>query len=281
MDLFEVSRAVLADRANDILGQGLALVFPSADLADESLLLRGLLLGLYVCVIVGIRHRRSLGNNARFAQNADEDTVRSNLLIALDPERHIGIDMLRRNSKLVFGTKECASLKLIGIASALESETLKNAEGRTFGNGADVHKSRLFDYVVRVIRLIDRNEDADGIARQLNDRVAYHTVVLLAVVTSDYVKTVADIVDRALVADGKLCKFFLDSLDNVTGGIAEGAYDLLALGNLKDLAADMAFIFHKFDTSNIYIIQYITNRQKFQYIYYIFPQKAKIYPFRT
>ena len=88
---------MLAERADEIVRQ-VALVDVSADLADPALLSLGRGLRLDVLLIVRIRHRVAVGDNARLFDAADEHPVRAEIDLVLDLERHERVDVFRQEA---------------------------------------------------------------------------------------------------------------------------------------------------------------------------------------
>ena len=61
--LFKIVCSVLAQRTDEILGQGIALIYISAYTADIALLVVCLRLGLDVVLVVGVSHGLTVGKD--------------------------------------------------------------------------------------------------------------------------------------------------------------------------------------------------------------------------
>ena len=133
-------------------------------------------------MVISIGHCRLIIELARLGQQADENAVSADLLIAFNPKGHIGIDVFCRYGKLIFRAKECAPIELVGIAAALEAEALKDRKRRALRDRTDVEKSCFLDNIVCIVCLVDRNKDAHRVACELNNSVADHSVILFAVI---------------------------------------------------------------------------------------------------
>ena len=183
---------MFAERANKVVGKGVAFVNVSAYLADIALLAFRLRLGLDVVKVIGISHRGLVADNARFGHGADKHSVRAEIDILLDFQRERGVDITRKDDKPVVGTDGIAVRKLIDVSSALESEGLKDGERRIDGKAVDVHLAGLFDDMVRIVILIYIDRDQVRSVGNLSDRVDDKTVVAFSVVRGNDIKAVTD-----------------------------------------------------------------------------------------
>src|SRR5699024_11524663 len=87
-DGLKVRSAVLAQRTDKVLGEGVALVDIAADLAHKALLL-GLGLGLYVLLVVGVGHGLQGGEVHALGHVADEHDVG----LKIQPLNHLAGDV--------------------------------------------------------------------------------------------------------------------------------------------------------------------------------------------
>ena len=200
---------MLAEGADEILGERIAFIDVAADLADVSLFALGFGLRLHVVLIIGVGHGLLVGKHSRFRYGADEHTVRVEIDVLFNLEGHERVDISGEEYETVVGTERRAILELIGVSAADEAERFKYLEGRFRGQAVDVHDPGLLDYVVRIVGFVDGNGNAIGGVGDLRNRVDDETVVLLAVVGGNDVETVADIEECAeIVFIGSLVAAF-------------------------------------------------------------------------
>ena len=157
---FKIGGAVLAERAYEILGQCVTLVYISADLADKAFFFVRFGLRLDIALIVGICHRLSLRDYTGFGDGADEHAVRIEVDILLDLERHERIDVFREKYQPVVGAENVPRLKLVRTASAAEPEILEYRERRVNRQAVNVHFPGLLYNMVGVVRLVYRDRYA-------------------------------------------------------------------------------------------------------------------------
>ena len=125
MNLFKIRASVLTQGANEILGELLALVNVTADLANVSALPLGFGSGLYVIVVIGIGHGFTIRQNTRLGNGADEHSVRIHIDILLDLEGKEGIDISGEEYQAVIRAERGTIGKFIGIASAGKAKNFK------------------------------------------------------------------------------------------------------------------------------------------------------------
>ena len=82
-DRLKIHSAMLAQRADDILGELVALVDVAANLADKAFLAFGLGLRLDVLLIVVVGHGLPVADDAGFGHAADEHAVGTQIHILL------------------------------------------------------------------------------------------------------------------------------------------------------------------------------------------------------
>ena len=97
----EISRTVLAEGADYIIGKGVALMYISAYLAYESLLALRFGLGLDVVLIVCVGYTFLIGNNSCFRYGADKHSVGVKVDILLYLKGHEGIYISGKEYKTV------------------------------------------------------------------------------------------------------------------------------------------------------------------------------------
>ena len=127
----EVGVAVLAQRADDVLRQGVTLVDPAADLAHEAFLSGGFRLGLYIVLIIGVAHGLVAAEDSCLGNGADEHTVGAKIHILLHLQAHKGVDMLGQEAQTIVGAERRHTGKLVGCAAALKAEVLEDRERRS------------------------------------------------------------------------------------------------------------------------------------------------------
>ena len=192
----EVLRAVLAEGADEVLGELVALVDVTADLADVALLAVRFGLGLNVCVVIDVGHGLLIREDSRLAYRADEHSVCVKVNVLLDLERHKGIDISGKHNETVIRAQGSAIRELINVSSADKSERLEYAEGSLNRQTVDVHLAAHLDNVVRIVLLVDGDRNSVGHIGDLSYGVHDKSVVLLTVVGCDHVESVADVEER-------------------------------------------------------------------------------------
>ena len=192
-DGLKVCRAVLAQGAHDVVGKGIALVDPAADLTYEALLAFGIGLGLYMILVVGVGHGLLVGDHTGLGYSTDEHAVGIQIHIAVYLQTHEGIDVSGEETQTVVTAQLLNTGELVCRPSALETEGLKGGEGGGDIQTVDIHDAGLLDHMVGVIFLVDGHSDAVGGVGDLGDGVDDETVVLGAVVGGDHIQSVADV----------------------------------------------------------------------------------------
>ena len=84
---------MLAEGADKVLRQGVALVNIAANLADKAFLALGLGLRLYIFLIIGVGDSLGVGNYARLGYAANKHSVGVKVYVLLDLKGHKGIDV--------------------------------------------------------------------------------------------------------------------------------------------------------------------------------------------
>ena len=150
---------MLAQRADEVFRNRIALVDVSADVADPSLdfFLRS---GLDVVLVVAVRHGLDVVQDRALGDLADEQPVGIHVDGLQDLQGHVGVRVSVEIGEAVAGLaiviKVC---KLIYISSALESKVLENLERSFLVQDADVHLSGILDHAGRVVAFIDTDCD--------------------------------------------------------------------------------------------------------------------------
>ena len=189
----EVGSAVLAERADEVVGQDLALVDVAADLADPALLEVGLGLGLDVGLVVVVGHGLLGGQDPGLGNGADEHAVSVQVHVLLHLEAHKGVDVLVQEDDAVVGAEVFALGELVHVPAGLEAKVLEGGEGDLHGQAVDVHHAGLLRQLVGVVGLVDAHGDAVRRVRHLGHGVDDAAVVLAAVPGGDDVEAVADL----------------------------------------------------------------------------------------
>ena len=96
---------MLAQRADEVLRQLVALVDIPAHLADEPVLALGLGARLYMLLVVGVCHRLAVGQHLRLGYVADEHAVRVEVDVLRHLERNIGVDVVGQHRQAVSGAQ--------------------------------------------------------------------------------------------------------------------------------------------------------------------------------
>ncbi len=150
-------------------------------------------------MIVAIRHRFLVGKHARFRHGANEQAVSAHIQILLHLERHKGVDIFRQENQSIIGMQGRPTGKLIHAAAALETKVFKDAKRSLHRQAVDIHNPGLFDNMMRIIILINRNSNPIGRAGQLSHGVDNQTVVPFAVIAGDDVKSIANLKESGKV----------------------------------------------------------------------------------
>ena len=140
-NVLEIVLAVLAQRADKVIGHVRALVDVAADLADPALLLlgRGVLLGLDVRVIVAVGTGRAVGEDLRLHDVGDKEHLVFELAGLHDFAGEDGVGVLRDVAHAVSRALAVGHIReLVHVAAALEAEALEQAVGRILGEDGDV-----------------------------------------------------------------------------------------------------------------------------------------------
>ena len=177
-DGLEVRRAVLAQGADQVVGQGFSLIDPAADLADKTLLACGIRCGLDVALVIGVGHGLLVGDHPCFGHRANEHSVGAQVHIAFHLQAHKGVDMPREEAQTVIGPELVDPLKFIRAAAALEAKILEHAKRRGHIQAVDVHDAGLLDNVMGVVLLVDTHGNPVGAAGHLRNGVDDQAVVL-------------------------------------------------------------------------------------------------------
>jgi len=157
---FKVCNAVLAQRTNEVLGQILALINISANLAYPAFFAVGLGLGFNVVLIVGIGHCFLVGYNARLCYAANKHAVGVKVNVVLNLERHKAVDVLGQENKPVVGAQGSAVGKLVNVSAALEAEVLKYLERSLNRQTVNVHNACAIDNMVRIVLFVNADCNA-------------------------------------------------------------------------------------------------------------------------
>ena len=215
---------MLAERADEIIRKGLALIDIAAHCADPALLALCLWFRLDVVLIIGIGHGLLIGHHAGFRHLADEHAVRPEIHVGLHLQRHHRVDVPRQEGQPVVCAQHLHALELVHGTPCLEAEALENRERRLHGQTVYVHLSGLLDHMVRIVLLVNVDRHTVRGACQLGDRIADHAVVLLAVIGGDDIQAVPDLEQSAhvvlvrlvlrlrLVVAAEFIRHFLQSL---------------------------------------------------------------------
>ena len=189
----KVCGAVLAQGADNVVGQGVALIDPAADLAHEAFLALGLGLGLDVVLVVGVGHGLLIGDHPGLGDGADEHAVGVQVHKALHLQVHEGVDIPGQEPQAVVGAQLVDSNKFVSSAAALEAEVLEHREGGGHIQAVDVHHAGLLDDMVGIIGLVDGDRHPVGGVGDLGDGIDDQAVVLGAIVGGDDVQAIADV----------------------------------------------------------------------------------------
>ena len=184
---------MLAQGADNVIGQGIAFVDPAADFADVALLALGLGLGLDVVLVEGIAHGLPVGNDPGFGDGADEHAVGVQIHHRLHLQAHEGVDVAGQEPQAVVRAQLIHAGELVHSAAALEAEGLEHGEGSGHIQAVDVHLAGLLDDVVGIVCLVDGDSDAVGGVGHLGDGVDNQAIVPGAVVGGHHIQAVADV----------------------------------------------------------------------------------------
>ena len=151
---------MLAQGADNVVGQGVTLVDPAADLADKALLTLGLGLGFDVVLVIGVGHGLGFGDYPGFRDGADEHTVGIQINVLFYLQAHEGVDIPGQERQPIVRTQRRQIRELVHGASALESEILEDLERRGDVQTVDVQNAGLLDDVVGVVCFVDAGFDS-------------------------------------------------------------------------------------------------------------------------
>ena len=138
LDRLEVGGSVLAQRADKVVGQNVAFINITADLADKALLSFGLRLRLYMLLVVGVGLGFLVAHDSGFGNGADKEAVGAKIHILLYLKGDRGVNIFRKNDQAVVGADRRPVLKFVRGASALEAKVLEDFKGRFYGKAVDV-----------------------------------------------------------------------------------------------------------------------------------------------
>ena len=187
---------MFTERADKVLGKLVALVDVAAYLAYKALLACLLGLRLHIRKVICIRHRFTVAYDARLGNAAYKHSVRAKIDILLYLQRHKRVYVFGQENKTVIGAQRSASRKLVDRASAVEAERLEYSKRRVRAQAVEIHFSRLFDNVMRIVLFVYRYRYAVWRIRDLRNRINNKAVVLPAVVRGDDVEAVAYLEQR-------------------------------------------------------------------------------------
>ena len=119
---------MLAQGADDIFGQLLALVNPTADAADITLLV-GFGLGLNVLEVVGVGHGVQTGEVSALGHVTDEHDVGAKVYLVDDGAAQVCVGVLGQEYQAVGCALDILeTCQLVYILAALEAEALEQLE---------------------------------------------------------------------------------------------------------------------------------------------------------
>ena len=177
---------MLAERADEVVGQRFALIDVSADGAYPALLLLCLRCRLDVLMIEGIGSRRSVGEHKCVFNIGDKEQVRAQV----DNLRHISaqhrIHALGDIDYTILGARESDAHSLVDIGSALESPMLESVERRFLGENGNIKFASALNHTASVVGLIHSHSDAVGRYGYLLHGVGDATIVFITFASSYY-----------------------------------------------------------------------------------------------
>ena len=196
-EFLEVLDAMFAEWTHKIVRQEVAFVDIATNLAlPAAFAVFGLLglrlrLGLDVLLIVIVSQRRLVGKHLGIQHIGDEHGVSAEIDTLVDTTSQICIGILRNVKHMVHGAVfRLAVGELVHLAPTLEPEMLKDLHRGLGGQHRNVKHARILDEVMRVVALVDRHSDLQGIAGDLRHRVHDAAVVNVVVVGSQDIESV-------------------------------------------------------------------------------------------
>ena len=188
-NLLKILLAMFAQGAFDVVGEEIALVDVAAHRTHPAAFAvlgffgRGLRLGFDVLLVVVVGRGGLVGQHLGVEHIGDEHRVRAEIDALVDTAGQITVGVLGDVEHMVHGTVfSLAGGELVHLATRLEPEMLENEHWRFGGQHADVEHTGILDEVVRVVALVDRNGNLQGVARHLNHRVDNAAVVNVVII---------------------------------------------------------------------------------------------------
>ena len=182
-NFLEVAGGVLADRADEVGGQFLALVLIAADDAAPD----GLALGSHahrlgfrfdMFLIIGVGGRRHVRQRFHLHHLADEDGVGAHVHDLHHVGGDEGVGAPCDCQRAVGGPTAVGKIReLVHLASRLEPEVLEQSEVGLFADDGGRKVPGLLDHIVGKVFFIDRDGDAVGLGGHLHHRIGDAAVV--------------------------------------------------------------------------------------------------------
>lgn len=193
---------MLADRAYKIGGKGFPLVFVAAHRAPpDGFPARRLRLGFYVLLIKIVGARRLFAQRNGVGNFRAEQRVRGKLHRALHfaDEKGVGVAVIERVNAVRHFETTFKPREFIRVPARLKAETLDHVERNVLAQYRQIELPRVCDDAVRIIRLVYRDDDLEGIGGDLHKGIVHHAVVLFAVVRRQHVQAVPDFIKRLFI----------------------------------------------------------------------------------
>ena len=175
----KVLLAVVAEGADEVVGDGLPLIDVAADRADPLLFLRTLGLGLDAALIVAV----AAGSHLRQPHRVGQFTDKQDMAAQVEVLRHLGgevhVGLLGQVVQAVFAAGDVGkSVKLVHIPTGLHAKTLEQRELCVGGDGGNIEHAGVQDHVAGLVLADDRDGDAGGVVGHLDGGIDDAAVVL-------------------------------------------------------------------------------------------------------
>ena len=199
-DFLKFFFAVFAKRTFKIVGEFVALVNVAAHLAHPAtfavlgVIIIDFGLGLDMPLVIVVGHGRLVGKHLGIKHFGDEHGVSAEINALADTASQIGVGVFRDVKDLVHSTMfGFASGEFVRRATRLEAEMLEDEHRRLGGQHRNVEDARRFDEFVRIVSLVDRNDDLQRRTGDLQHRVHDAAVVDAIVAGGQDVKSITDV----------------------------------------------------------------------------------------
>lgn len=194
LDFDKVGSGMLAPRANEVVGQGFALVLIATDSAAPHGLLDGLRTRLDVRLIVVVGSRSVVGKRFHLVDVDDKQRVSAKVDRLRNVSGDVRISAASHRQRTVCQATAVGEVgKFVDVASRLEAEMLKQLEVGFFADYRHGNHTRTPDKFVGKVCFVDRHTDAIRLGGYLDCRIGDTAVVAALKIGRHHKQSVLDV----------------------------------------------------------------------------------------